>query len=209
MAEKAKSKSKKTIEKKDVRSSKSNILHSIKHIRENEKRVISILACFFIFVFLFIGYFTLKIDSNSLVSDIKNANDLVGISSSTRSITLDIDDVMSDAEGLKSTPVTLIVNNAFPDAYSYKLKLEEDEYLKKVCECDKKFDTKLIRYSLDGVNVKTIDNDDMILDFDSVDSYAGNDATIRIWISDTANLEEDAHFHGLLKIEECSKKESN
>jgi preprotein translocase subunit SecG len=204
MADKVKSRSKKNLNKSEIKNSKNNILHSINHVRANEKKVMAILVGVFIILFVVLGYFTLTIDSSNLMSEVKkSANNIIGISVSTSSITLDSDDVMDDESGLQSKAVTLSINNEYPDSYSYRVFLEEDDYLKKQCECEKTIDKSSLRYSLDGINVKTFD-EDMLIDIGSVDSLSGKDINVRIWVDKDASLDDETHFHGTLKIEQCS-----
>lgn len=202
-----KRKTRKRLSANDISTSSSNILHSINHIKANENKVIFCLVVFFICIFICIGYFSLKIDSTGLVAGLNN-NNIMGISVSTSIVTLDSDDIMSDEEGLKTNPVVLSIQNKFSELYSYKLLLISDENLKNICECNE-IDKRLIHYSLDGKTVKTIDNDNMLLDIDSVDGLLGKDISVRIWVSDGANLDENTHFHGKLVIERCSLKENN
>ena len=202
-----KRKTRKRLSANDISTSSSNILHSINHIKANENKVIFCLVIFFICIFICIGYFSLKVDSTSLVAGLNN-NNIMGISVSTSIVTLDSDDIMSDEEGLKTNPVVLSIQNKFSELYSYKLLLISDENLKNICECNE-IDKGLIHYSLDGKTVKTIDNDNMLLDIDSVDGLLGKDISIRIWVSDSANLDENTHFHGKLVIERCYLKENN
>ena len=194
--------------KKNIGSSKNNILHSINHIRANENKVIAILTVVFIIIFGVVGFFTLSVDSTSLLSNIKKSADLMGVSVSSHVFTLDSEDVMSDEDGLKSTPVTISIHNGFNDLYSYQLRLSEDEYIKKVCECENKIDPKYIHYSIDGINVKTL-SDDMLLDVSSVDEFIGKDINIRIWVSDETTLDDETHFHGRFNVESCTLEENN
>lgn len=207
MASKTKKKSTK-LTKKDIGGSKNNILHSINHIRANENKVIAILTVIFIVIFGVVGYFTLTVDSSSLLSNISKSADITGVSVSTRVVTLDSEDVMSDEEGLKSLPITVSIHNGLEDLYSYQLSLKYDEFIKKACECEKSIDKNYIHYSVDGINVKTL-NDDMILDVNSVEESTGKDINIRIWVSNEINLDDETHFHGRFNVESCSIKENN
>ena len=209
MSNEVKSKKKnKKLTKKDIGGSKNNLLHSINRIRLNENKMTIFLVIVFICVFAFFGFFTLKIDSSSITSDLAG-NFNSGVSVLTSVLTLDSDDVMSDEDGLNSSPIILSINNDNADIYSYKLTLVDDDNYKKSCGCEKKINKEDIRYSLDGVTVKSLNNENDVLDIGSVESYSGNDLNIKIWVNDGTELDDETHFHGRFIIETCSLEENN
>jgi hypothetical protein len=194
--------------KKDIGTPKNNLLHSINNIRANENKVVVFLVAVFICVFGFLGYFTLKIDSTGIASNIGNmVGSGVFVSSSV--VTLDKDDVMTDEEGLKSDPITLSISNEFPDVYSFKIKLVDDDFNKKVCGCENEISKESIRYSLDGETVDSLSDEKLLLGIDSVDSFSGKDINVRLWISNENELDDESHFHGRFVLEPCSLEENN
>ena len=194
--------------KSDISVSSKNISHSISKIKANECKYTTIFVFIFLCLFAVVGYFALSIDSTRLLNGIKGVSDSAGISSSSTAISLSSDNIMSDEEGLKSNPHIVKLNNYFQYSYDYQLKLDEDKLIRDLCECDKTIDKSFIKYSLDGENVNTL-GEDMILSKGTLEGVSDAVLSIRIWVSNESNIDDNTHFHGIFNFSEINLLESN
>lgn len=177
--------------------------HSIRKIKENERKYTVILVTFFIVLFCFIGYSTLTISSEALLSNINSKKIYTGVYSSGRTVTMTNENVMSDEEGLKSEIYTFSIKNDTSSDYYYKLVLSEDKSTKTSCECNNNLNEAHIKYSLDGINVLTFDSDEeMIITKDMIKEETDDNITIRLWLSETTNDDEDYHIHAKIMLVE-------
>lgn len=177
--------------------------HTIKKIKENERKYTIILVSFFIVLFCFIGYSTLSINSEVLLSNINSKKIYTGVYSSGRTVTMTSENIMSDEEGLNSELYTFAINNDTSSDYYYKLILSEDESAKAHCECNNNINEAHIKYSLDGVNVLTLDNnEEMVITKDMIKEEETENITIRLWLSESSNNNQDYHIHAKLMLVE-------
>lgn len=192
----------------DISTSSKNISHSISKIKANECKITVILVIIFLCMFGVIGYFVSSIDSTKLFNNANGIN-FVGVSFSSNVFTLSSDSIMSDEEGLKSNPHIIKMSNHFSYDYNYLVSLKENDLLKNVCDDCKSIDKNLIRYSIDGITVKSLENDNLDLGIGSIEEKTDKEIAIRLWLSDGANLDEKSIFNGMFNFSEIKELESN
>lgn len=192
----------------DISTSSKNISHSISKIKANECKITVILVVVFLCLFGVIGYFVSSIDSTKLFNSVSGIN-IVGVSFSSNIFTLSSDSIMSDEEGLKSNPHIIKMSNRFSYDYNYLVSLKENDNLKSVCDDCKSIDKSLIRYSIDGVTVKSLENDTLDLGVGSIEEDTDKEMAIRLWLSDGAVLDEDSIFNGMFNFTEVKALENN
>ncbi len=189
--------------KKDVilKNSSSNISHSIKKIKENERKYTIILVSFFFLLFCFIGYFTLRVNSD-VVLDYYQLNNLDSSIKTTGGIvTLTSNHIMSDQEGLQSDTVPLTIENHLDCSLHYRIVFVEDDYMIDKCGCrGHLFDISSIHYSLDGVHVKSLNSDSRIVLEDTLEQSSLKNFQIHVWIDENVSSSE-SHYHGHFKVE--------
>lgn len=192
----------------DISTSSKNISHSISKIKENECKITAVLVIVFLCLFGVIGYFVSSIDSTKLFNNASGIN-ITGVSFSSNIFTLSSDSVMSDAEGLKTTPHIIRMSNHFDYDYNYLMSLKENELLRNNCDNCKGIDKSLIRYSVDGVTVKSLENNNMNLDVGFIEESSDKEIAVRLWLSDSAVLDEQSIFNGTFSFSEVKELENN
>ncbi len=186
------------------KNSKNEKRHIINKMKKKEFKYTVCLVAFFMIVFAIVGYNVLYFDNKLLLNDVNGIKDVRNVSSSSPTILLTNDDVVSDSEGLISHVYTINVENKTSNLVKYHLNLVKDEDVTKLCNCsDKVFSNSQIKYSLNGKDVETFADDmlvkDIILSKNETDSIS-----FRVWIDKNSveNLDtSDYHFHGHFALE--------
>ena len=193
---------KKKLQKSDInRNTSVELSHTIKKIKENERKYTIILVIIFMFVIVGIGYKILSIDNTTILSDVKNySKGNSYFSSSSQKITLTNDNVLEDKDGLSlKKNVIQITNNTNLDKY-YKIYFVSDD--KELCNCGNKiFDMKKIRFSLDGSTVLSLGEKNLFAE-GVIGKWEKRNITYNIWIDKNVNLDEEYHLHGYFIVEE-------
>ena len=181
------------------RNSSIEVSHTIKRIKQHERRYTAILVIIFMAIFFVFGYNLLSVNNTKLLSDIKTVSKgQTYFASSSNIEVLTNDDILTDEDGLKSKKSIIhIVNNTNIDK-KYKLKL-----VKTNCECgNKEFDIKDIRYSLNQKKVLK-PNDDKILLEGTIKKNDKKDIVYNLWVNDINNkYNEEYHLHAHIEVEE-------
>lgn len=169
------------------------VSHTIKKIKENERKYTVILVIFFMIIIGVVGYNVLTIDNDELYSDIKTASTTSSyLSLSSNSITLTNKNIMSEKDGLKSKKYVIHITNNTGKVKQYKVYFVSDN--KDTCKCGNKlFNKNSIRYSIDG-DVLSLDNDLFVEGI--LRKNEKKDIIFNMWISDDFNSSEELHFHG-------------
>ena len=179
------------------------VSHTIKKIKEHELRYTIILVVFFMILFGIIGYFTLRIDTNSIGPNINiNSKAYLGFDTSIQGdiIYLDKNNIMTDIEGLKSQEYLVEVKNTTSTSFNYNLFLTPYEEQIKKCGCrDHIIDSKYIKYTIDGKTIKTL-GEDLQLEKGLIQERSIKRVKIRIWIDDSINKNSNYHYHGYIKM---------
>ncbi len=189
--------------KKDVilKNSSSNISHSIKRIKENERKYTILLVGFFFLLFCFIGYFTLRVNSADFLDYYQEQSDEHGVKTSGGLVTLTSNHIMSNQEGLQSDIVLLTIENHLDCSFRYRIIFVEDDYLIDKCGCrGKSYNLSSIHYSIDGVQVKSFSSDSVIVLEDQLNSGNTKNYPIRVWLDESVPI-SDLHFHGHFVVE--------
>ena len=178
------------------------VSHTIKKIKEHEVRYTVILVSFFMLLFVFIGYETLKINDDYFDNNIEQ-KDIVGYDSSFSGevILLNKKSIMSDLEGLKSKGYTFKVENTTNNAFRYRIILVPFIEQIEMCGCKGRVvDSKNIKYSIDGKTIQSTVNKNIVLLEDNINKLSVKEINIKIWLDDSLD-DKDYHYHGYLKME--------
>ncbi len=169
------------------------VSHTIKKIKENERKYTIILVIFFMIIIGIVGYNVLTIDNDELYSNIKTASaNSPYLSLSSTNITLTNKNIMSEKNGLKSKKYAISIINNTDKVKQYKIYFVSDD--KDICTCGNKiFNKKSIRYSIDG-DVLSLDDDLFIEGI--LRKNEKKDIVFSMWISDEFKSNEELHFHG-------------
>ena len=184
-------KTKKKLKQTDInRNTSIEVSHTIRKIKENERKYTVILVIFFMIILSVVGYHFLTVDNSVIYSDIKTAsNNNSYISLSSSNITLTSDDVLSDSLGLKSNKYKIHISNNTNKIKQYKIYLVSSD-----CKCgNSSFDKNSIHYSVDGKNVDLL-TDDLFVE-GILKKKEEKDIIYRIWIDDNV-VNKDLHYHG-------------
>ena len=166
----------------------------------NKIKAHDILVFCFLIIFFFIGYFSFSLNANKLMNgNMLNKKGDGSISKNNAIITLTADDIMSDGEGLKSVGYSLGLDNETNSSYSYSLVLEENSFIQDLNDCVNSIDISNIRYSFDGVNVKTL-GEDMVLLNDEVKGDESKKYSLHIWINNNVELTDSDVYYGNIRI---------
>ena len=173
------------------------VSHTIRKIKENERKYTIILVIFFMLLIGIVGYNMLIIDSNNLYSDIKTAssnNSYVSLSSND--ITLTNKNIMSDIDGLKSKKYLLSISNNTGKLKKYKIYFISNEL--DTCKCGNKvFNKSDIRYSIDEEILSL--KDDLFVE-GILKKNEKKNIVFNMWINDNISINEELHFHGYFII---------
>ena len=185
------------------KNSSQEVSHMIKKIQENERKYTIILVVFFMLLFVFIGYSTLKVNDKYFRDDISSLDAGLKTSSFSEVITLTNENVLPASKAFATVSYEFNIKNTSKKDINYQVVLEkDDEYIKK-CGCQNRlFDWKNIRFSLDRESIKSFENDNMIVDEGSVKGLEGKDFNIVFWIDENAPKDLDYHYHGKLVVKE-------
>jgi hypothetical protein len=198
------------------KNSSTDISHSIKKIKENEKKYTVILVLFFMVVFCFVGYFTLSVNGKSFATNFRinnttsTTNDDNEISAAGQTVSLISSNAVSDSLALSSNDYVYnyTVGNNSNYGVNYNVVLVKDDYTTSVCGCsDNSLDISNIKYSVDGVNIGTFnaDNDgNLVISSGVLDSNSSETLEIRIWVNENTDNSVEKHFHGYLTLKEVN-----
>lgn len=166
------------------------VSHTIRKIKENERKYTVILVLFFMIIITIVGYNVLTIDSNELYSDIKTASSNNSyMSLSSNNIILTNKNIMSDEEGLKSKKYAINISNNTGKIKQYKIYFVSDK-----CNCGNKvFSKDDIRYSIDKEVLKL--NDGLFVE-GVLKKNESKEIVFNMWISNEIQEVEELHFHG-------------
>ena len=188
----------------EIKKRTNKVSATTKKIKKNEGKYTFLLVLFFILLFVVIGYFTLRVQEGNNVPNTNNSKiaSEFRITSSGEVITLTAKDILPDAKGLMKDGYVLNYKNESSENIKYRIRLVRDKDMEKECDCtNRQINYENIKYSLDGINIGTLTDSDMVLTEGVINS--DNDATlnVKLWVDKNYN-EKDHHFHGHLEIEE-------
>lgn len=116
---------KRKLQKSDInRNTSIEVSHTIKKIKENERKYTVILVIIFMSIFSIIGYKVFSINSDVLIENVKAYS---YFSASLEKITLTNKDIYNDEEGLKTKKHVLSLTNNTNIDKEYKVYFIEDE----------------------------------------------------------------------------------
>lgn len=188
---------KKKLRKEDiVRNSSSEISHTIKKIKDNEKKYTIILVCFFFIVFCLIGYFSLRINENDIIYN----DSIPSVSLTDQEVNLSKDNIISDFDGLNSDGIDLSIKNHINQTVSYRIMFVKDNENQYSGESNISFDN--IRFSKDGITVEKFSSlHSMIVKEGKIEKQKQKKINIKMWLDEKTKVTESSHFHGHFIIE--------
>ena len=176
-----------------------DISHTISKIQANEKKYTIILVLVFMAIFFTISFFVFRVSPDNLYNFSSNVSNL-SFYSSGEVVSLFEDKIMNDKDGLNLSPVILnIYNNTLDDA-NYKISFVEDLNMRKKCGCDgKNSDLSQIKFTVDSDNIKSFQNNDMVISTGFIKAGEHKKVSIRIWLSNESGMGN--HIHGYFDVE--------
>ena len=135
----------------------------IQILKEYETIITAFFVLFFMLLFCFIGYYSLRVQNKSIFSSLQSENtgDLT-LSSSTVTLTTQYSS-MPDSIGLQYHKYGVSIENKNSKDISYELIFEINSNLQRKCGCSfPNFNYSMIHYSIDQKDVLTFIDDNMI-----------------------------------------------
>lgn len=173
------------------------ISHTMKRLEKNEKKYTFYLVIFFMSLFIFIGYQSLKIQNNYTIKE--NTNLDYSISSLGQVLDLSKTDKISEDEIDNKTPIYIEVNNNTEKEVKYQIVLVKDIERIKKCGCsNKQIKNNNIFYRIDN-KINKLSND-MILYEKTISSQTTINLELTIWVNKNEN--DENHFHGHIELRE-------
>ncbi len=176
------------------------ISHTISKIKAHERLYTFVLVVIFMFTISITAFLGLKVDSYQLYDASYYYSHF---SMKGDSIKLSSKDVMSDVNGLVSKPRTLEYNNNTNKNINFIIRFSPDEKEIKKCGCENKIiDYHKIKYSLDGINIKTFTDDAMIISASMLEKNSNGTFSIRLWLDESLKNKDDCVYYGKFVLEE-------
>lgn len=188
---------KKKLKKEDiVKNSSSDVSHTIKKIKDNEKKYTIILVCFFFIVFCLIGYFSLRVNENEIVFN----ESIQSVSLVDQEVNLSKDNVTSDFDGLNSDGFNLYIKNHVNKTVSYRIMFVKDNEKQYNEESNISFND--IRFSKDEITVEKFSSlQSMIVKEGTIGKKKQEIINIKMWLDEKTEVTESSYFHGHFIIE--------
>ncbi len=198
---------KRTINKKISKNTSVNISYTIKKVKDHEQKYTIILVVFFMIIFAFIGYHSLKISNMVSSSEeglsIKEKDKLFG---GSPIIELSESQEMNSEDGLKQDPYIFEMENRSNQEVSFRISLQESEALEKEWGYEEqKIENFPIKYSKDNQTVETLGESNIIME-GILKPKEKEKLPIQVWL-DTMPNKEEYHFLGYFILEEIKKAE--
>ncbi len=190
---------KKKLKRSDIkRNVSSSVGHTIKKIKENERKYTIIFVLSFMIIFAFIGYFTLTIHTQESLFSMSVAS---SIQSSAPTILLQSTDIKTEEEALSSLAYPIRIQNTTNHHLKYRISFLEDKKSQSICGCETSFHPEQIYFSLNRRDIQTLPEDGL-LESGLLMPHEEKVLPITIWINDTTQSLSDIHFHGYFLFEE-------
>ncbi len=176
----------------------------IQILKEYETIITAFFVLFFMLLFCFIGYYSLRVQNKSFFSSLQSENtgDLT-LSSSTVTLTTQ-DSSMPDSIGLQYHKYGVSIENKNSKDISYELIFEINSNLQRKCGCSfPNFNYSMIHYSIDQKDVLTFIDDNMIVLHDRLLAKEKKDYIISMWLEDGLSI-YNYHVHGNFRVKEIS-----
>ena len=143
----------------------------------------------------------LKVDSYRIYNPTSTDNGSY-LSFSSRLVFLNQKHIMNDLDGLQSSTYLIDFSNTTTETINYIIRLVVDENSIKECNCENEIvEYDKIRYSVDGKNVLSFHDENMIVDAGTIPSKKSEKINVRFWLNDQVDVSK-CHFYGRLVFEE-------
>lgn len=188
----------KMITEKDIsKNSSIKISGTINRIKANERKYTLCLSIIFMFLFVVIGYFTLRINVGDNNAYLRNNS----LTINSKLVTLSEDDILSEQDGLNTEDYVLTLYNGMDKDVKYRVLLVKDETLTNLCDCrDEEFDVKSLRLSFIGDIVTYSSLENILIDTGELKEKETKKIKVKVWLNEEANT----HFHGRFVLERIS-----
>lgn len=177
--------------------------HVIYKMKEQEKRITIISVTIILTIVLLIGYIVFsaiqKTPSNNTLKDKDllilynpKENDLGNV------ITLVNEKVLTDKEGKKTSPYTILIKNTDKIDHEYTISIVEDSEMIEIDNCQEKLIPRSnIKYSIDEEHAQYLKDDENIIYVGNIKANEMTYHTITVWL---AKNETKTHFHGKIVV---------
>lgn len=193
---------KKKLKKSDINKNNSiEISGSINKLKSQEAKYTLFLVMFFMIIFCIIGYNTLSFNDKVMIYGKSNDTSDDYISSKSELVTLTENNVLSDEAGLLSKNINVEIENGSDFELNYRIVFKQDDNIVLSCGClDKKMDSSLIKFSIDGEKIQQLDGE-MVITEGRLEPSKNIVIPVKMWVSEEAS-NKDLHFHGHFVLEE-------
>ena len=179
------------------------ISHTINKIKENERKYTFYLTSLFMVLIVVFAYMVFRVDADSLTS-LDYTMAYQHLSSSGKMVYMNEDNIMSDEEGLVSEPVFVNFSNMTNHTINYVIKFVEEKDMVENCKCEI-VDYKKIKFSVDGVNIQTFDNEDMVVTSGMIKSNNEDTLKVHFWIDNDMPEDSECNYYGRFVFQEFNE----
>lgn len=193
---------KKRLKKSDINKNNSiEISGSINRLKSQESKYTLFLVIFFMIIFCIIGYNTLSFNDKVMIYGKSDDISTDYVSSKSELVTLTENNVLSDEAGLLSKNINVEIENGSDFELNYRIIFKQDDNIVLSCGClDKKIDSSLIKFSIDGEKIQQL-NGEMVITEGSLEPSKNIVIPVKMWVSEEVS-NKDLHFHGHFVLEE-------
>lgn len=200
----------KRLTQKDIKKySNTQLDHVIERIKEQESKFTAILVTV-ILVSLLLAFYSIfssiqdstsqyVLKSNNLTITYKEKDNNMG-----DIISFVNDDALSDTDGMKSDDYRVFITNTSNRSVIYNIEVVDDLDMISHDNCtNKKIDRKYIKYSIDGGDILSL-SDDNIIQTAVLKAESKIEYSLKFWIDDSFKDANKSHYHGKIVVSELS-----
>lgn len=193
------------LQKSDIhKNASSEVSHSIRRMKEKEAKYTILLVLFFMILFGFIGYFTLRVNSLVVFNSMKEIQTQdYGISLSSTAVTLTREDIMTDEEGRETKPYLLTVDNRTNRDIQYRIVFVEDRDQAILCGCDENpILMDFVHFSFQEEEISSLADSFFVVGEGYLMHGHKIQLNVRLWLTASEMFDSNSHLHGYFVLEE-------
>ena len=181
------------------------ISHTISKIKEHETLYTFLLVIIFMVTISLSVFLGLSVDKYQLYDASYYSS---SFSMRGQLVTLSSHNIMSDEDGLNSSPYTLEYTNNTNKHINYLLRFSLDEDAVERCRCSDKITSfQNIHFSLDGETVQQFSDESMIITAGMLGARKSDEVKIYLWLDDSLK-DSDCYYFGKFIFEELEDMDS-